>query len=161
MKFLFYSDFTFYRDYHRTISNEKYFKLPNGPCPDRWERYLVELMEKGFIRKKTRKFTREDGSLGGGDYYELAEGIYNDDLFSPEEILRMKKVYEELSIYSATRLSQMSHDEVAYIEAQDLSEIDKENAYFISLLEDYEEDEDYLVPEVREAISELETSGVL
>ncbi|MBA7569523.1 hypothetical protein ES708_11263 [subsurface metagenome] len=160
MKFLFYSDFTYYRDYGRTISNAKYVKLPHGPCPDMWSTYLDELKHKHFIKLERKEFPQSDGSVGIGEYYSLFKGTYNDDLFDSIEIARMKEVYENLSKYKSSELSEMSHEEAPYIQAEDGGPLDLKYSYFIDFLSEIDEEEE-TPKEVRKAVIDLERAGVL
>jgi hypothetical protein len=160
MKFLFYADFTFFRDYGRTISGATYIKLPHGPCPDRWSTYLSELTKKHFIKLERKDFPRNDGSVGVGEYYSLDKGTYNDDLFESTEMARMKEVYETLSSFKSSELSAMSHEEVSYIQASDREPLDLRYSFFIDLLREFD-DEEETPKEVRKAVAELERTGIL
>jgi len=163
MKYLFYSDFTFYRDYGKTISNEKYIKLPNGPCPDKWESYLNCLLEEDLIKNKRQSFIDRQGNIKYGDYYILENGIFNNELFEPEEIQRMENIYKKLHIYNSTQLSKISHNEVAYIKSMNGWEINLKYAFFIDLLEidDEDEDDEELLDDIRKTFYELEVSGAI
>ena len=165
MKYLFYADFTFYRDFGRMISGAKWVALPNGPAPDMWEEYLNELVHKKLIKYVRVNFVKADGSYGHGDYYSLDKGAFDDELFEVDEIQRMNDVFEALKLYRTKQLSEMSHGEIAYIEAMEAGigkELNPEDAYFISLLEDdVENDIEKDDEEVAANLKELEDIGIL
>jgi len=159
MKYLFYSDFTHFRDTGNPISTATYVKLPHGPCPDNWSLYLSRLEKLGLLRLVRRRFIQGDGGIGQAEYFELGKGVFNDEMFTEEEIVRMRRVYEALRDHTSTQLSKMSHEEVPYIEARDSAPIKYELAYHIDLLT--EADDEQTPPEVVAAVDELERAGVL
>ena len=153
MKYLFYADFTYYRDFQKSISNAPYVKLPFGPCVDRWEQYIDYLIKNGYIERVRKIFINNSH----GDYYKIKKGAFSDTDFSSEEISRMNEVYQELQNYSSSALSEMAHKEVPYLESPyEGAPVEYDNAYHISLL-DKGDDENEEIPEVVvRAFEELE-----
>jgi uncharacterized phage-associated protein len=161
MKYLFYSDFTFYRDYGKAISQEQYVHMPNGPGPDNWKLYLSYLLKEGLIKEDKRKFITPEG-IKEGSYYFIDRGVFADTLFDKEEIERMKNIYSELSKYNSRQLSQLTHNEAAWLKSLSGKTIDLKYAFFIDLLETEEDDENKEIPpEVNKAMENLERSGII
>jgi putative zinc finger/helix-turn-helix YgiT family protein len=109
MKLLFYADFGHYKNYSVSITGARYARLPYGPVPDQFERWLAALvLDEESIRKE------EDWNH---DYPgEVYVSVTAPDLsiFSPSELRVLAAVKEVFQNFTAKRISDISHNEVGY-----------------------------------------------
>lgn len=104
-KLLFYADFVNYYLNATSISGARYIHLPHGPVPDRYESILTTLRSIGTI----------DIEEGAG--YEIVRAAGDDPItavLSQKEKAAIDWVIENYGKMSASKLSDLSHEEKAY-----------------------------------------------
>ncbi|MDI6696621.1 MAG: DUF4065 domain-containing protein [Anaerolineales bacterium] len=113
MKLLFYADFGHFKKYSVSITGARYARLPYGPVPDQFERWLAALiLDEDGVRKE------EDWNQ---DYPgEVYVGNRSPDLsiFTPSELRVLASVKEVFQNFSAKRISDLSHNEKGYQETE-------------------------------------------
>lgn len=113
MKLLFYADFGHFKKYSVSITGARYARLPYGPVPDQFERWLAALiLDEDGVRKE------EDWNQ---DYPgEVYVGNRSPDLsiFTPSELRVLASVKEVFQNFSAKRMSDLSHNEKGYQETE-------------------------------------------
>jgi putative zinc finger/helix-turn-helix YgiT family protein len=109
MKLLFYADFGHFKNYSVSITGARYARLPYGPVPDQFERWLAALVldEKG-IRKE------EDWHHDYPGEVYLSVTAPDLSIFSPSELRVLAAVKEVFQTFTAKKLSVISHNEVGY-----------------------------------------------
>ena len=109
MKLLFYADFGHFKTYSVSITGARYSRLPYGPVPDQFERWLSAIvLENEGIRYE------QDWNY---DYPgEVYVSVTAPDLaiFLPSELRVIAAVKEVFQNFCAKKISDISHDEVAY-----------------------------------------------
>jgi hypothetical protein len=109
MKLLFYADFGHFKKYTVSIAGTRYARLPYGPVPDQFEMWLAALiLDDKSIRKEEDWMQDYPG--------EVYIGNTSADLsiFTPSELRILASVKEMFQVYSAKRLSDLSHSEKGY-----------------------------------------------
>ncbi|MDD2716780.1 MAG: DUF4065 domain-containing protein [Candidatus Wallbacteria bacterium] len=109
-KALFYSDFLNFKKYNLSITGSRYVKLQFGPVPDDYEFIYAVAIHDGILKVKEIDFS---GSCIG----EVYTSAKNPDIsmFSPEELEVMATVKKKITAMSATKASELSHQEEAYL----------------------------------------------
>jgi putative zinc finger/helix-turn-helix YgiT family protein len=117
MKLLFYTDFLHFREYSVSVTGASYAKLPYGPVPDNYKYLLSVLEDKGYFALELESFRCYEGEV----FKPVVK--FDPTLFSPDELATMKRVTEKLGGKSASDLSQLSHEEDAWKDAEPSSRI--------------------------------------
>ncbi len=117
-KLLFYADFLHYKEYGASITGARYIHLPYGPVLDNYEFYFASLIhEDGSIQVIEKKFRDYIGEV-------LTSNNQPDiGVFSPSELRILAKVKEHFQEYSATSISEKAHQEIGYLETDELDPI--------------------------------------
>jgi putative zinc finger/helix-turn-helix YgiT family protein len=119
MKLLFYADFGHYKNYSVSITGARYARLPYGPVPDQFERWLVALiLDDEGIQKEEVWNTEYPGEV------YISNESMDPSIFSTSELRVLAAVKEEFKDYTAKQISDISHNEKGYQET--------ENAHLIS-----------------------------
>lgn len=106
-KLLFYIDFVSYRETGMAISGLSYRAIEFGPVPERWGRVYSQFDE---ISLETRSVGDYEGNM------LMANSTCDTSLFSKDELNVMELVCESLGKCSSRQLSDLSHQELAWIE---------------------------------------------
>ncbi len=119
MKLLFYADFSHFKNYSVSITGARYARLPYGPVPDQFERWLVTLiMDSEGIQKE------EDWKKEYPGEVFISHVSLDASIFSTSELKVLSAIKEKFINYSAKEISDISHKERGYQET--------ENAHLIS-----------------------------
>jgi hypothetical protein len=116
-KLLFYSDFGAYRLLGEPITGATYFRLPAGPAP------------KQFLDARSALIREEGVTMQRRRYYAgVQERIVplrtpNTEAFSDEELEIVDQVVDDFWDYNASRISDYSHKEWAWLVTEDYSDI--------------------------------------
>lgn len=105
-KLLFYTDFLAYRESGMAISGLSYKAIDYGPVPERWDVVYSEFPE---IRQELRSVGDFVGSV------LMADSQADTSLFSETELKVMEKVCGQFHELSSRELSNLSHEETAWI----------------------------------------------
>jgi len=113
MKLLFYADFDHFKEYTVSITGARYARLPYGPVPNQFERWLAALTsDDEGIRKE------EDWNNDYPGEIFICDIPPDLSIFSSSELRVLAAVKEFFQNYSAKRLSDFSHNEKGYQETE-------------------------------------------
>lgn len=108
-KLMFYTDFTYFKEYTVSLSGVKYLKFEHGPVPEEYETLLWVLQDAGYIRK----VPDIAGQYNGMVVEALAE--FDRDLFTQNEIEVMESVLTKYGETTASFIRGKSHEEQGWI----------------------------------------------
>lgn len=106
-KLLFYIDFVSYRERGMAMTGLAYRAIDYGPVPERWEKVYSEFDEIG---QEPREICEYEGQV------LVAKAKPEDGVLTDEEISIIDVVCEKLKDCSSRKVSDMSHEEKAWIE---------------------------------------------
>lgn len=109
-KLLFYIDFMSYRERGIAITGLSYRAIDFGPVPERWERVYSQFDE---IRQEVRAVGEYEGNV------LKASARADETLFDEDELQIMAQVCERLGKCSSRQVSELSHQEKAWLECHD------------------------------------------
>lgn len=113
MKLLFYADFGHFKKYSVSITGARYARLPYGPIPDQFERWLaVLILDDNGVRKEEEWMQEYPGEVYIGN---TSPDI---SIFTPSELRVLATVKEVFQDFSAKRISDISHNERGYQETE-------------------------------------------
>lgn len=129
-KLLWYFDFLTFKKYHKSATGAIYIHLPLGPVPDNYETYLSNLVKENALVIDEVHFNEKQGITG-----EVCRALEKVDLsvFSDNEKACLRKVNEYFKTFTATRISNYSHEEAGYKNTQKLQIITYEWAKDLSI----------------------------
>jgi putative zinc finger/helix-turn-helix YgiT family protein len=109
MKLLFYADFGHFKNYSVSITGARYARLPYGPVPDQFERWLAALvLDDEGIRKE------EDWNQDYPGEIYISNTSPDLSIFAPSELRVLATVKEVFQDFSAKKISDISHSEKGY-----------------------------------------------
>lgn len=151
MKLLYYVDFDHYEKTGRSITNAKYRKLPQGPVPDKAEKVITKMIEKGAVREVKMK-------VGPYDQRRLITeaALFDASKLQGDELETLRLVAQKWERASAQEIATATHREAPWGTTEDGKAIDYELAHYRSL--PAEEQEDHWLAkskELREIVSSL------
>lgn len=128
LKYLFYTDFLSFKRYTLSISGLTYLRLPKGPVPTEYD-FLLDFIEK------TGEVTKEFVDLGYSNPAEQikAVGEFDESYFNSDELSVLETVYEELNQHNSTSISELSHEEDAWLNTSHLEKINYKYSSTLSL----------------------------
>ena len=109
MKLLFYADFGHFKKYSVSITGARYARLPFGPVPDQFEKWLAFLTSDETSLRNEEEWNDDCP----GDVYvcNISPSL---SIFSPSELRILAAVKESFQPYTAKRISELSHTESGY-----------------------------------------------
>lgn len=127
-KLLFYADFEHYRRYSVSITGLRYVRLPYGPVPDNYEHYYAALFhEEGGLEKEERTYHDYVGEVF------VAASEPDLSVFDTSELRVLTEIRERFEDWTATALTDLSHEEPAYVQTGPGELIDYRHAESLSL----------------------------
>ncbi len=117
-KLLYFAEFDFYEIYKKNISWISFLKLPRWPAPFWFDFIVKELIEKQEIVKIIAPYW---------NYFQeryLPNRKINTEIFSKDEKKVIDDVIERYSDYSATEISEKSHEDFPWKITKDMDVID-------------------------------------
>ena len=126
-KILFYVDFYYYKKNRESVTGIPYCKLPFGPVPDDYQKFLRVLSFSNKIAVESQF----DGELEKVRISNLVKP--NLQCFNKNEIHIIKQVTDRLRGIAADKISYISHDEDGYILTNDWEPIDYKYADSLKL----------------------------
>lgn len=124
-KILCYSDFVFYAYYDRGITNVEYQKLPRGPAPRRLMPVRKELIDNGDLA--IQGVVLKNGEIQKRTINLRAPNL---DLFTGTEIAMVDRMIESMEGKTAEDVSEMSHNLVGWLVADEGETIPYNTIYF-------------------------------
>jgi putative zinc finger/helix-turn-helix YgiT family protein len=128
MKLLFYADFGHYKNYSVSITGARYARLPYGPVPDQFERWLVALILDDEGVQKEEVWNVEYP----GEVY-ISNKSLDPSIFSTSELRVLASVKEKFKDFTAKQISDISHNEKGYQETENAQLISFNYAAQLSL----------------------------
>ncbi len=123
-KLLYFSDFNYYELYEEHLSGARYRKLPYGPVPLSFEKIVSSMIEKGEIKKiKTEYFKKLQTR-----YLPLEKADLTKLMASEKEVI--DKVIEQMSDWSASSISDYSHNDMPWKASKEGEIIEYELAFY-------------------------------
>jgi putative zinc finger/helix-turn-helix YgiT family protein len=112
-KLLFYSDFKHFKENTISMTGSQYAKATRGPVPEKWEYYISLLIdEKSLLSDEV--FISDE--ITGEKFSSLKEPDLS--IFDNSELLVLTSVKDYFKDWTATRISDFSHNEEGYIKTQ-------------------------------------------
>lgn len=109
-KLLFYTDFSFFKEYIMSLTGLKYLKFQYGPVPKEYEGIVWYLEKLGFIQA----IPTETYNYPGEIIIPLCQ--HDPDVFSDEEYQILEKVKNKYGNYNSKDISEVSHQEKGWLE---------------------------------------------
>jgi transcriptional regulator with XRE-family HTH domain len=138
-KLLYFSDFNYYELYEEHLTGAKYRKLPYGPVPQKLDTLLAQMIAKGQLQKIKTEYHNYPQTR----YFPLEKPDLTD--FKASEIEVIDRVIEQMSDWSAARISEYSHKDLPWEVTDEGKDISYELAFYRELpysVRVYEEDND-------------------
>ena len=128
-KLLFYADFKHFKENGVSITGARYARLPFGPVLNDYEHFFATLIhEEGLIAVEERSFSNG----ANGEYYSTSTAP-DIELLSDSELGTLLGIKEYFRNISATRISELSHNEPAFINTENSNLISYEHAELLSI----------------------------
>jgi putative zinc finger/helix-turn-helix YgiT family protein len=110
-KLLFYADFKHFKEYVVSITGCRYAHITFGPAPDNYEYYFAALIENKLLTPKEVCFGED---IIGEKFVSAAEPDLS--IFGEGELKIMASVKEFFKDFTATQITDYSHEEQGYKE---------------------------------------------
>lgn len=126
-KLMFYADFLHYREHTTSITGLAYAHAPWGPIPDQYDRVRADAIESALVVTEERFY--------GDKPVEVlhAQRVASMTSFLPSEASALEAVVQKLGHLSSKALSDMSHEETAWMTTANGERIPYEAAKGLSL----------------------------
>lgn len=131
-KLIYFIDAAFLRELGHSLTHSEYIKYEHGPVPSRGEKSLKKLQRNGEISVKAIDY-------GSSIQHHVTTTQEPEKIFSSEELVLIDQVCRKYGKSTATHLSEMSHLEPAWVNAEKMEKISPELMHY-----GYEEDEEGL-----------------
>ncbi len=123
-KLLYFSDFNYYEVYETHLSGARYRKLPFGPVPISFDAIITKMIEKKELQKiKTNYFNKVQTR-----YIPLVKANLTHLKASETDII--DNVLQQMSDWSATMISDYSHNDMPWRASKDGEELSYELAFY-------------------------------
>lgn len=126
-KLSFYSDFLNFKSYKESITGMQYLKWEHGPVPLEYDKFFDVLLESNWIGVKETAIGEHLDEL----FY--CKTIPDIGMFTPRELKIISFVTNYFKHFTAKKIRDFSHDEVAYRETANKSPIDYQLAKSLKL----------------------------
>ncbi len=104
-KLLFYSDFTYFKYFGKSISGLKYAAIPNGPVPNDYEMKFGLLSQENILSTELTVINKEEV-----DKF-VSQDEFNPAIFSETEIDVLLKVFNHFQYKKTQEIIDISHEE--------------------------------------------------
>ena len=126
-KYLWYIDFSNYKNNLKSITGLRYARFTYGP--------IIEGKNYGLILYLDNKFEKEIKEINYNEIVKIkSKNNYDLSLFSKDEIKVIDEVIELLKNKTVTKISDLSHEERAWIETKDNELISYEYAHTLKAI---------------------------
>lgn len=126
MKLLYYLDFDFFEKHGKSVTGDRYIRMPLGPVPEKAEEILEEMKEEGMV-----KIVKEKMPVGYNDknlIVPLKEKTIKN--ISKEEIQMLDEVADKWEKFSGREMTSASHGEAPWIATKPNEIIDYNLVYY-------------------------------
>jgi transcriptional regulator with XRE-family HTH domain len=138
-KLLYFSDFNYYEMYEEHLTGANYRKLAYGPVPQKFDTIINQMIEKGQLHRVKTEYHGYTQTR----YLPLEKADLTQLKASEKEII--DRVIEQMSDWTATMISDYSHNDLPYEVTDEGAPISYELAFYRELpysVRVYEEDND-------------------
>jgi len=122
-KLIYFVDVRALREHGATITGSEFIKYPHGPVPSRGEKILKAMKREGELRTEQRQHDSYSQTL-------VIAIAPRPDAFTEAEQAVIDGVCRELGGKTASALSQLSHEEPAWLMATELAKLDPEHLHY-------------------------------
>ena len=126
-KLLYFSDFNYYELYEEHLTGAKYRKLPYGPVPQKLDTIINQMIDKGQLQRIKTEYHGYPQTR----YMPLEKANLTDLKASEKEII--DRVIEQMSDWSASAISNYSHEDMPWLASKEGEVIDYELAFYRDL----------------------------
>lgn len=119
-KLLYFAEFDYYELYNEHISGYPFYRLPMWPAPFDFDELVKELEEQ----KKIKKIVAPYGNYYQERFIPTIQSTKN--YFSSDQLQIIDDIIQRFSDFSATEISDLSHEDIPWRLSDDLEEIDYE-----------------------------------
>jgi transcriptional regulator with XRE-family HTH domain len=123
-KLLYFSDFNYYEMYEEHLTGATYRKLPFGPVPQKLDAIIEQMIEKGKIQRVKTEYH----GFPQTRYLPLEKADLTELKASEKEIL--DRVIEQMSDWTASVISNYSHDDKPWRASKEGEEINYELVFY-------------------------------
>lgn len=127
-KMLFYSDFLTCKEYSHSISGNSYVHLPYGPVPHEYDWILASMTSEGSLQEEEKYFPNGISGTVFNNVDKLDKSI-----FTKHELGVLKYVASYFKDYTSEQIKNLSHQEKAYQETEELEKISYKYAKDLSI----------------------------
>jgi uncharacterized phage-associated protein len=123
-KLLYFSDFNYYEIYEEHLTGAKYRKLPFGPVPQKLDTIILQMIEKNQIKKIKTQYHDYTQTR----YIPLEKADLT--LLKASETEVIDNVLLQMSDWTATTISEYSHEDKPWKATQMNDDINYELAFY-------------------------------
>jgi uncharacterized phage-associated protein len=146
MKLLYYADFDHFEKHGKSITGDRYYKLPYGPVPGQAQLILESMRDAGLINVEHRPVFRYMKY-----YFSLTEkGTIKEYELHPDELATLAAVVEKWKNHSTEEIVLASHGEPPWQKVGYGTEIPYELVYFRENegTSEFDEEPNELIPDL-------------
>ncbi len=107
-KLLYFSDFNYYELYEEHLTGAKYKKLPYGPVPQKLDTIINQMIDKGQLQRVKTEYHGYPQTR----YLPLEKADLTKLMASEKEVI--DKVIEQMSDWTASMISEYSHNDLPW-----------------------------------------------
>ncbi|MCY7361088.1 MAG: DUF4065 domain-containing protein [Ignavibacteria bacterium] len=123
-KLLYFSDFNYYELYEEHLTGAKYRKLPYGPVPQKLDTIINQMIDKGLLQRVKTQYH----GFPQTRYLPLEKADLTELKASEKDVI--DKVIEQMSDWSASAISNYSHNDLPWEVTDEGKEISYELAFY-------------------------------
>jgi transcriptional regulator with XRE-family HTH domain len=126
-KLLYFSDFNYYELYEEHLTGARYRKLPYGPVPQKLDVIIKQMTEEGLLQRVKTEYHGYPQTR----YLPLKKANLTQFRASEKEVI--DRVIEQMSDWSATMISEYSHNDLPWEITDEGKDISYELAFYREL----------------------------
>jgi transcriptional regulator with XRE-family HTH domain len=123
-KLLYFSDFNYYELYEEHLTGAKYRKLPYGPVPQKLDTIINQMIDKGLLQRVKTQYH----GFPQTRYLPLEKADLTELKASEKDVI--DRVIEQMSDWSASAISNYSHNDLPWEVTDEGKEISYELAFY-------------------------------
>jgi len=123
-KLLYFSDFNHYELYEEHLTGAKYRKLPYGPVPQKLDTIINQMIDKGLLQRVKTQYH----GFPQTRYLPLEKADLTELKASEKDVI--DRVIEQMSDWSASAISNYSHNDLPWEVTDEGKEISYELAFY-------------------------------
>ena len=123
-KLLYFSDFNYYELYEEHLTGAKYRKLPYGPVPQKLDSIVLQMIDKGQLQRVKTEYHGYPQTR----YLPLIKADLTELKASEKDVI--DRVIEQMSDWSASAISNYSHNDLPWEVTDEGKEISYELAFY-------------------------------